>query len=136
MSSFDAPDMPSGQDAAAAAEVQQFLAEEQQRAAMLGVVSKLTVTCWDTCVSKPGSKLSSWESDCISNCARRFIDASVFILNRAAKQQGRHSLLGREGPGERPQLDPPGLWTGWVGPAAGTALPPAEAPHPLMPVVG
>lgn len=89
MSSFDAPDMPSGQDAAAAAEVQQFLAEEQQRAAMLGVVSKLTVTCWDTCVSKPGSKLSSWESDCISNCARRFIDASVFILNRAAKQQGR-----------------------------------------------
>ncbi|GAB0493200.1 hypothetical protein MMPV_004475 [Pyropia vietnamensis] len=89
MSSFDSPDMPSGQDAAAAAEVQQFLAEEQQRAAMLGVVSKLTVTCWDTCISKPGSKLSSWESDCISNCARRFIDTSVFILNRAAKQQER-----------------------------------------------
>lgn len=89
MSSFDAPDMPSGQDAAAAAEVQQFVAEEQQRAALVAVVSKLTVTCWDTCVSKPGSKLSSWESDCISNCARRFVDVSVFILNRAAKQQGR-----------------------------------------------
>lgn len=89
MSSFDSPDLSSSQDAAAAAEVQQFLAEEQQRAEAMGVVAKLTITCWDTCISKPGSKLSSWESDCVNNCVRRFIDTSVFILSRASKQQGR-----------------------------------------------
>lgn len=74
--------MSDGVDPAAAARVQAFIAEEQQKAAVQQVIAKLTDTCWDKCMSKPGAKLSSWETDCISNCAERFLDASIFIAQR------------------------------------------------------
>jgi mitochondrial import inner membrane translocase subunit TIM8 len=76
-------------DPAAAARVQAFIAEENQKAAVQQIISKLTDTCWDKCMGKPGAKLSSWESDCIANCAERFLDASIFIVQRMHGQAGR-----------------------------------------------
>jgi hypothetical protein len=40
--------------------------------------------CWDKCISSPGSYLSGRENSCIENCAKRFIDATQYILQRAA----------------------------------------------------
>jgi import inner membrane translocase subunit TIM8 len=40
--------------------------------------------CWDKCISSPGAYLSGRESACVENCAKRFIDATQYILQRAA----------------------------------------------------
>lgn len=48
------------------------------------MIATLTDVCWDKCMSSPGSYLSSRESACIENCAKRFIDATQYILQRAA----------------------------------------------------
>lgn len=69
-------------DPAAAARMQAFIAEENQKAQVQQIISKLTDTCWDKCMGKPGAKLSNWERDCIGNCAERFLDASIFIVQR------------------------------------------------------
>lgn len=73
-------------DPAAAAAMQAFIQEENQKAAVQQIISKLTDTCWDKCISKPGTKLSAWETDCISNCAQRFLDTSLLIVQRMQKQ--------------------------------------------------
>jgi import inner membrane translocase subunit TIM8 len=47
------------------------------------MVAKLTSACWDKCItSTPGSKLSSSESSCLSNCARSYMDMSLIIMKR------------------------------------------------------
>ncbi|KAJ6418040.1 hypothetical protein OIU84_001430 [Salix udensis] len=47
------------------------------------MVAKLTSACWDKCItSAPGSKLSSSESSCLSNCAHRYMDMSLIIMKR------------------------------------------------------
>ncbi|CAN8066074.1 unnamed protein product [Agarophyton chilense] len=80
-------------DPRAAAAMQAFIQEENQKAAVQQIISKLTDTCWDKCMGKPGAKLSSWETDCISNCAERFLDTSIFIVQRMEKQaQSRNGL--------------------------------------------
>mmetsp|Transcript_16758 Transcript_16758/g.24125 ORF Transcript_16758/g.24125 Transcript_16758/m.24125 type:complete len:96 (+) Transcript_16758:182-469(+) len=66
-------------------EMQAFIEAENQKAAIQAAISKLTETCWDKCVGKPGARLSGGEQECISNCAERFIDTSQFVMQRMAK---------------------------------------------------
>lgn len=73
-------------DARAAAHMQEFIAEENQKAAVQQIIAKLTETCWDKCMGKPGTRLSSWESDCLTNCAERFLDTSLFIVQKMQRQ--------------------------------------------------
>ena len=68
-------------------EFNSFIEQENQKAAIQAAIAKLTETCWDKCVAKPGSKLSSGEEECLSNCAERFLDASVFVMQRMVKKQ-------------------------------------------------
>lgn len=77
----DSPSSPAQQ------EFSNFLEQENQKAAVQAVIAKLTELCWDKCVQKPGSKLSSSETECLSNCAERFLDASLFIMQRMVKKQ-------------------------------------------------
>ncbi|KAJ6882553.1 hypothetical protein NC652_029940 [Populus alba x Populus x berolinensis] len=57
--------------------------EEKERAMVNEMVAKLTSACWDKCItSTPGSKLSSSESSCLSNCARSYMDMSLIIMKR------------------------------------------------------
>ena len=62
---------------------------ENQKAVIQAAISKLTETCFDKCVQKPGNKLDSSEANCIGNCAGRYLDSSVFVVNRmmARRQQ-------------------------------------------------
>ena len=69
-------------------ELQQFMETENQKAVIQAAISKLTETCFDKCVAKPGNKLDSSEANCIANCAGRYLDSSVFVVNRMmAKRQ-------------------------------------------------
>ena len=71
-------------------ELQQFMETENQKAVIQAAISKLTETCFDKCVQTPGSKLDSSQANCIANCAGRYLDSSVFVVNRMmAKRQGQ-----------------------------------------------
>ena len=63
-------------------ELQSFMENENQKAVIQAAISKLTETCFDKCVTKPGAKLDSSEANCIANCAGRYLDSSVFVVNR------------------------------------------------------
>ncbi|GAB4860376.1 Mitochondrial import inner membrane translocase subunit tim8 [Ancistrocladus abbreviatus] len=65
------------------AELQNLINQEKQRAMVNEMVAKLTSVCWDKCVTgTPGSKFSSSEVTCLNNCARRYLDMSMMIMNR------------------------------------------------------
>ncbi|KAG6746210.1 hypothetical protein POPTR_015G102000v4 [Populus trichocarpa] len=65
------------------AELERFLNQEKERAMVNEMVAKLTSACWDKCItSSPGSKFSSSESSCLSNCAQRYMDMSLIIMKR------------------------------------------------------
>lgn len=52
------------------------------------MVAKLTNVCWDKCVTgTPGSKFSSGESSCLSNCGQRYMDMSILIMKRFQSMQ-------------------------------------------------
>ena len=73
-----------------ARELPSFMEMENQKAVIQAAISKLTETCFDKCVQTPGSKLDSSQANCIANCAGRYLDSSVFVVNRMmAKRQGQ-----------------------------------------------
>ncbi|XP_011073110.1 mitochondrial import inner membrane translocase subunit TIM8 [Sesamum indicum] len=68
-------------------ELQQFLNQEKEKAMVTEMIGKLTSACWDKCITgTPGSKFSSSESNCLTNCAQRYMDMSLIIMKRF--QQG------------------------------------------------
>ncbi|GAQ81229.1 TIM8 mitochondrial import inner membrane translocon protein [Klebsormidium nitens] len=68
-------------------ELQQFLEQEKQKAMVNELVAKLTDSCWEKCMGTPGSKLSSGETACFSNCAQRFLETSQLILQKFERMQ-------------------------------------------------
>ncbi|CAH2070462.1 unnamed protein product [Thlaspi arvense] len=75
------PSLPENQ------ELIQFITQEKERAMVNEVVAKLTSSCWDKCITdKPGSKFSSSETSCLSNCAARYMDMSMLIMKRFQSQ--------------------------------------------------
>ena len=69
-------------------ELQRFLQQEQAKAQLQRTISELTSTCWEKCIGTPGRSLSSREEACLSDCARRFLDTTKFIMQRAQQQHG------------------------------------------------
>ncbi|WCJ36317.1 translocase inner membrane subunit 8 [Euphorbia peplus] len=70
------------------AEMQNFLQHEKEKAMMAEMVAKLTSDCWDKCITgTPGSKFSSSESACLTNCAQRYMDMSLIIMKRVQSMQ-------------------------------------------------
>ncbi|XP_008813226.1 mitochondrial import inner membrane translocase subunit TIM8 [Phoenix dactylifera] len=70
------------------AELQRFLEQEKQKAMVSEMVGKITNVCWDKCItSTPGSKFSSSESTCLTNCAQRYVEMSVLIMKRFQSMQ-------------------------------------------------
>ena len=77
-----------GAQKAPSRELQQFIEREQQLAQVQQMIATLSDVCFDKCISSPGSYLSSRETSCMENCAKRFIDATQFIMQRAAHKAG------------------------------------------------
>mmetsp|Transcript_54569 Transcript_54569/g.111359 ORF Transcript_54569/g.111359 Transcript_54569/m.111359 type:complete len:89 (+) Transcript_54569:26-292(+) len=68
-------------------EVQSFIEHQQQIQQIQAVVGKITELCWDKCVSKPGKDLTESEKNCVANCSERFLDTSMFVVNRIQNKQ-------------------------------------------------
>jgi len=66
-------------------ELQEMLQVENQKAELTQHVQGLTTKCWEVCIGKPGAKMSSSEKSCLENCVGRFLDTTVFIINRSQK---------------------------------------------------
>jgi import inner membrane translocase subunit TIM8 len=79
--------MGSQYDERDARELQSFLEMENQKAVIQAAIGKLSEICFDKCVVKPGNKLDSSEANCISNCAGRYLDTSMFIMNRMVQKK-------------------------------------------------
>ncbi|WOL12864.1 hypothetical protein Cni_G21632 [Canna indica] len=69
-------------------ELQRFLEQEKQKAMVSEMVGKLTSECWDKCITgTPGSKFSSSESSCLTNCAQRYMELSMHIMKKFQSMQ-------------------------------------------------
>ncbi|KAG6404148.1 hypothetical protein SASPL_136388 [Salvia splendens] len=61
----------------------EYFQQEKQKAMISEMISKLTSACWDKCITgSPGSKFSSSEANCLTNCAQRYMDMSLIIMKR------------------------------------------------------
>ncbi|KAJ3499631.1 hypothetical protein NLG97_g193 [Lecanicillium saksenae] len=81
MDSFSASSLSNLNDSDKA-ELQKFLANEQQRSTIQAETHKLTQTCWKKCVTSniKNSKLDSSEETCLANCVERFLDLNSLTL--------------------------------------------------------
>ncbi|KAH7867006.1 hypothetical protein Vadar_027747 [Vaccinium darrowii] len=78
-------------DPSSSAELQHYINKEKEKAMVNEMVAKLTSVCWDKCItSTPGSKFSSSESACLSNCAQRYLDMSLIIMKRFQSMNSMH----------------------------------------------
>ncbi|TKY90950.1 hypothetical protein EX895_000948 [Sporisorium graminicola] len=73
-------------------ELQTFLDAEQAKARVQSSIHTFTDRCWDQCVkSSIGSSFGCGEEACLSNCVERFLDTSLFIVNKLQEQRGQMS---------------------------------------------
>ena len=61
---------------------QQQAQQLQQQSMTATVIMALATQCWDQCITPADSTISSRETDCVSNCAGRFIDTQKFVVGR------------------------------------------------------
>jgi import inner membrane translocase subunit TIM8 len=80
-------------------QLMQFVQQMEQEQRLKKQSEKLTVECWDLCVSNPGvAKFDYKTEQCLMNCVDRFIDSSTFLLRQfsgkaqslAAAESGGH----------------------------------------------
>merc|ERR1712166_1553696 len=71
-----------GMDQRDQAELTQFGQQLQQAQSAQQVMSQLNNMCFKKCVDKPSASLSSYEKDCIQNCAMRFMDVQKQCMDR------------------------------------------------------
>ena len=55
---------------------------EKQKAIFNELVSHVTELCFNKCVPKPGSKLDSGETQCLSSCTMRFLETTQVVVQR------------------------------------------------------
>ncbi|KPV77579.1 uncharacterized protein RHOBADRAFT_64510 [Rhodotorula graminis WP1] len=78
-------------DEATRRELQNFLAQEQTKAALQTQVHAFTDRCWDLCIKgQPGARFSRGEEACLTNCVDRFLDSSLFIVKSLEERKGGH----------------------------------------------
>jgi len=79
---------------------QQIMDQVRQEAALNNarlLVEKINANCFDKCVPKPGTSLSSGETTCLNQCMDKYVAAwntvSQYYLAQAQKQVGPGSSL-------------------------------------------
>merc|ERR1712166_872272 len=83
-----------GMDPRDQAELQQFVQQKQLESTSHSMISTLNLMCFEKCIDKPSAKLSSYEKDCVKNCALRFMDTQKQIVERFQTQgQGLQTEL-------------------------------------------
>ncbi|EJT99922.1 mitochondrial import inner membrane translocase subunit TIM8 [Dacryopinax primogenitus] len=73
-------------------ELASFIEQESARSQVQSSIHTLTDMCWKKCVgSSIGGRFSRGEETCLTNCVDRFLDSSLFIINKveeARRQAG------------------------------------------------
>ncbi|KAI8049708.1 putative TIM8-translocase of the mitochondrial inner membrane [Syncephalis plumigaleata] len=66
-----------------------FLETEQSKARLQSSIHTFTEMCWDRCITgKIGTKLSSSDESCLTNCVERFLDTSLLIVKQLESKRG------------------------------------------------
>jgi import inner membrane translocase subunit TIM8 len=67
----------------------------QQQASLMDGFSKLSLMCFERCVTRPKASLSTTEDQCLTNCVDRYYDTQLFMLTRlqskAERDNEKHS---------------------------------------------
>merc|ERR1712028_148295 len=84
-----------GMDPRDQAELQQFVQQKQLESTSHSMISTLNLMCFEKCIDKPSAKLSSYEKDCVKNCALRFMDTQKQIVERFQTQGQGHKAEAR-----------------------------------------
>ena len=71
--------------------MQQEVQQMQQQAMATSMIQALASQCWDKCITRADSTISSRETECVANCAGRFIDTQKFVMGRLQKQSQKHA---------------------------------------------
>ncbi|EEH23357.1 hypothetical protein PABG_05568 [Paracoccidioides brasiliensis Pb03] len=73
-------------------EVQQFVANEAQKATIQSNVHQLADMCWKKCITGrvSGGTLDRSEESCAQNCVDRWIDTSNAVLKHLETLRGSH----------------------------------------------
>jgi len=70
-------------DEAAKKELSVFLEKEQAQARLISNTQNITSMCWEKCITgTPSTKFSRSEESCLAYCAERFLDTSIFMVNK------------------------------------------------------
>lgn len=67
--------------------VAQFVEQQEERAQVQGVLLQITDVCWDKCMKDTGKEVTAEQKQCIQNCTERFLDTSIFVVNRVMKRR-------------------------------------------------
>ncbi|PFH54661.1 hypothetical protein AMATHDRAFT_135236 [Amanita thiersii Skay4041] len=76
-------------------ELATFVEKEQAQARLNSMTQTLTAMCWDKCITgTPSTRFSRSEESCLSYCVERFLDTSLFMVNKieGKREQARLSL--------------------------------------------
>ncbi|KAI4737639.1 hypothetical protein E4T50_11889 [Aureobasidium sp. EXF-12298] len=77
--------------------IKQQVAQEAAVANARQLVEKLNEHCFERCIPKPGSSLSSGESTCYSQCMEKYMSAwnvvSKQYINRIQREAGSGGLM-------------------------------------------
>ncbi|KAK1647333.1 hypothetical protein QYE76_065138 [Lolium multiflorum] len=64
-----------------------LIEEEKRKVIANEIIAKLTDTCWDKCITGSiGSSFSNSEVACLSNCAARFAELKMHIMQQFQKR--------------------------------------------------
>ncbi|KAL0950933.1 hypothetical protein HGRIS_007689 [Hohenbuehelia grisea] len=75
-------------DDATQKELQSFLEKEQAQARLHATIFNLTSVCWDKCITgTPSTRFSRGEESCLANCVERFLDTSLFMVQKIEEQR-------------------------------------------------
>lgn len=82
-------------DEATQKELAAFVEREQAQARLNATTQNLTSMCWDKCITgTPSTRFSRSEEGCLAYCVERFLDTSLFMVNKieGKREQARLSL--------------------------------------------
>lgn len=70
--------------------LQMAVLQEQQKALVQQVISKLTEISFEQCVDRPEASLSARQRNCVHNVVGKYLDTSEFVIGRTTKQMQQH----------------------------------------------
>ena len=69
-----------------ASQVLDRVRSEVQQQTLQELFVKISERCFDVCIAKPGSKLSSSEQKCLSQCMDRYVDTMTVVSQTMQKR--------------------------------------------------